>query len=95
MSEKFYYPAVFSAACDGITVTFPDFNFIVTQGLNCHEAVEKAKEVLGIGIDDYLQRGEMPPKASDILKLKPEKNSSISLISVDMDEWAKTNSSAN
>lgn len=95
MSEKFYYPAVFSAACDGITVTFPDFNFIVTQGLNWHEAVEKAKEVLGIGIDDYLQRGEMPPKASDILKLKPEKNSSISLISVDMDEWAKTNSSAN
>lgn len=89
MSEKFYYPAVFSIACDGITVTFPDFNFIVTQGLSWHEAVEKAKEVLGIGIDDYLQRGEMPPKASDILKLKPEKNSSISLISVDMDEWTK------
>lgn len=53
------------------------------------EAFEKSEEVLGIGIDDYLQRGEIPSKASNILKLKPEQNTYISLISVDMDEWTK------
>lgn len=89
MLGKFYYPAVFLIADDGITVTFPDFDFIVTQGLDLQEAFEKSEEVLGIGIDDYLQRGEMPPKASNILKLKPEQNTYVSLISVDMDEWTK------
>lgn len=50
MLGKFYYPAVFTIADDGITITYPDFDFIVTQGMNLQEAFEKAEEALGIGI---------------------------------------------
>lgn len=89
MLGKFYYPAIFLVADDGITVTFPDFDFIVTQGLTIQEAFEKSEEVLGVGIDDYLERGEYPPKATNILDINLLPNSYVSLISVDMDEWTK------
>lgn len=89
MLGKFYYPAIFLVADDGITVTFPDFDFIVTQGLTIQEAFEKSEEVLGVGIDDYLERGENPPKSTNILDIILLPNSYVSLISVDMDEWTK------
>ena len=90
MLGKFYYPAVFTIADDGITITYPDFDFIVTQGMNLQDAFEKAEEALGIGIADYLERGIMPPAASDILKYKTSENTYTALISIDMDEWTKT-----
>lgn len=93
MLEEYSYPAEFLIAEDGITVTFPDFDFIVTQGKTMQEAVEKASEVLGIGIDDYLSRGEILPKATDSQYIVS--NHWVSLVHVNMKEWYKKNSRAN
>lgn len=93
MFDEYSYPAEFLIAEDGVTVTFPDFDFIVTQGETLQEALFKSSEALGIGIDDYLSRGELPPKATDSKLIKS--NHQVSLVHVNMKEWYKSNSSAN
>ena len=89
MLGKFYYPALFETAEDGITVTFPDFDFIVTQGKDTKEAFEIAKEVLGIGIEDFMESKKKLPTPSDFMQIEHDLHSFVSIIEIDMDEWTR------
>ena len=86
---KYHYPAVFLCESDGITVTFPDFPYLVTCGTTLEEACEKAEECLGMGITDYIQENQDLPNMTPLQDIALEKNESVVIVSVDLDEWLR------
>jgi len=56
------YPAIFNKAEEGgYNVSFPDFPGCVTFGRTFEEAEEKAKEVLGLWIEELVANNEKIP----------------------------------
>lgn len=87
MLGKFYYPALFLTEDDGITVTFPDFDYLVTCGTTWREASEKAEECLGIGIRDSLEEGKEIPSPTEMNQVEVGSGQNLAIVSVDMDKW--------
>ena len=59
------YPALFEPAEEGgFVVTFPDFDWGVTQGDTDQEAREMAVDALSIMIEEHIRRGERIPRPS-------------------------------
>ena len=59
------YPALFEAAKEGgFIVTFPDFDWGITQGDSEEEALEMAADALRTMIHEHIRKGEEIPRPS-------------------------------
>lgn len=94
------YPAIFYKEKDGYSVIFPDLNYLSTCGENLNDAMEMAIDCLA----GYLYTAKLdddklptPSKIDDIHPIDIAntigfggKDSFINLISVDLEDYAKT-----
>lgn len=76
------YPAVFSFADDGITITFPDLPGCISCADNQEEAVYMAKDALGCWIAGNEELGNTIPAPSNVSDLRIEQNQSACLVDV-------------
>ncbi len=84
------YPVILMTEKVGYTVFIPDFN-INTQGTDITEAIEMARDAIGImGIDMEDDNKVLPP-ASDIKSIKCKENEIITLVDVDFTEYRRKN----
>lgn len=84
------YPIVLIPEEVGFTVYIPDFN-INTQGDDLTEAIEMARDAIGIMGIDMEDDGKAIPTASDVSDVKCESNEIISLVDVDFGEYRRKN----
>lgn len=94
------YPAIFYKEKNGYSVIFPDLNYLSTCGENLNDAMEMAIDCLAgylytAKLDD--DKLPMPSKIDDIHPIGiantigfDGKDSFINLISVDLEDYAKT-----
>lgn len=94
------YPAIFYKEKDGYSVIFPDLNYLSTCGENLNDAMEMAIDCFAgylytAKLDD--DKLPMPSKIDDIHPIDiantigfDGKDSFINLISVDLEDYAKT-----
>lgn len=88
---KAAYPIIMSKGAEHIVVFVPDFN-INTQGIDYAEAMEMARDAIGIvGIDMEDEKEEIP-RPSDVSAVKKErKNDVVTLVDVDFTEYRRKN----
>lgn len=80
--DRYIYPAIFEFAEDGISVEFPDFPGCLTCGDTTDEAIQNAKEALGLHIYGMEQDNEPIPDPTPIKNIKPKDNQTTVLIEV-------------
>ncbi|MDD2212499.1 MAG: type II toxin-antitoxin system HicB family antitoxin [Clostridia bacterium] len=89
---KLVYPACFYPCEEsGYTVTFPDLPGCITEGDTLAEAVDMAIDAASGWLLDEVENNKALPKPSDIKSIVANEyeNGFVSLISVDLDEYAK------
>ena len=87
---KTAYPAIFTKLADGYAVHVPDFP-IDTQGDDLTEAIEMARDAIGImGIDMEDDRKELP-KPSNPERMKCETGGFISMVDIDFTAYRRAN----
>ena len=75
------YPVIFTPAAEGgFTSYMPDFN-INSQGDNLAEAIEMARDAMGLMGIDMEDDGKVLPEASDHVASKP--NDLVSFVDID------------
>jgi predicted RNase H-like HicB family nuclease len=84
------YPIVLIPEEKGFTVFIPDFN-INTQGDDLTEAIEMARDAIGIIGIDLEDDGKMIPVASSAKDIKHADGEIISLVDVDFAEYRRKN----
>ena len=85
------YPIVLSQGERFVVVFIPDFN-INTQGVDVADAMEMARDAIGIMGIDMQDDGEQLPKPSKLVAIKSEnKNDIITLVDVDFAEYRRKN----
>ena len=85
---RYAYPAVFSKAKSGIGVVFPDFDGCVSQGADFLQAFQYAREGLSLHLYGMLEDGEKLPAPSRLESIKLSKNEALTLIEVDLTDFA-------
>ena len=88
---KAAYPVVMSKGAKYIVVFIPDFN-INTQGKDYAEAMEMARDAIGlVGIDMEDQKEELPrPSAIETIQ-KEQPSDIVTLVDVDFAEYRRKN----
>lgn len=88
---KAAYPIIMSKGAEHIVVFVPDFN-INTQGVDYAEAMEMARDAIGIvGIDMEDEKEEIP-RPSDVSAVSKEREDDvITLVDVDFTEYRRKN----
>lgn len=86
------YPIVMTQGEEFIVVFIPDFN-INTQGKDIPEAIEMARDAIGVIGIDMEDDGEALPEPSDFEKIRTEiqPGDIISLVDVDFEEYRRKN----
>ena len=94
------YPAIFYKEKDGYSVIFPDLNYLSTCGENLNDAMEMAIDCLAGYLYTTKLDDDKLPEPSKIDDIHPidiantigfgGKDSFINLISVDLEDYAKT-----
>lgn len=86
------YPIVMTQGEEFIVVFIPDFN-INTQGKDIPEAIEMARDAIGVIGIDMEDDGEALPEPSDFEKIRTEIQTGdiISLVDVDFEEYRRKN----
>lgn len=84
------YPIILIPEEKGFTVFIPDFN-INTQGDDLTEAIEMARDAIGLMGIDMEDDGKVIPTASSIQNVKLNKGEIISLVDVDFSEYRRKN----
>lgn len=94
---KFVYPAIFYPDKDeSYAVVIPDLNELATQGNDLANAIDMTEDACGLYIYISMKDGEKIPEASNISNVKTDdKETFVSLISVDMTEYAKKHNKEN
>lgn len=85
---RYVYPAVFSKEKNGIGVIFPDFDGCVSQGSDFLQAFHYARECLSLHIYGLLEDGEKLPAPSRLESIKLSENEALTLIEVDLKDFA-------
>ena len=80
------YPAIFTFEDNQYWVKFIDLEGCYSDGDTLAEALENAKEAMGLYLEDL---SEYPKCTMDISKIKLEKNQLVSFVSVNLDEHKK------
>lgn len=90
---KAAYPVLSAAGKKDILVSIPDFN-INTQGKALADAMEMARDAIGIIGMDREDEGEAPPAPSSLSSIKkPRQEDSITLVEADFAAFRHKNSS--
>lgn len=84
------YPIILTSEEKGFTVFIPDFN-INTQGDDLTEAIEMARDAIGLMGIDMEDDGKTIPAASSAKDVKPAEGEIISLVDVDFAEYRRKN----
>ena len=96
------YPACFFKGKDGYSVVFPDLNYLATNGKDEEEAMSMAIDCLAGSLFSAQKDGDDIPTPSSRSKISLENvakelnikmdaiNDYVNMISVDVDEYAKT-----
>lgn len=86
------YPIVMTQGKEFVIVFIPDFN-INTQGKDIPEAIEMARDAIGIIGIDMQDDGEALPKASAVADVQAQASpgSIVSLVDVDFSEYRRKN----
>ena len=86
------YPIVMTRGKKFIVVFVPDFN-INTQGTDISDAMEMARDAIGLIGIDMQDDGETLPDASDMAEVqaKAPSGSIVSLVDVDFSEYRRRN----
>lgn len=89
---KNVYPVVMTQGKEFIVVFVPDFN-INTQGKDIPEAIEMARDAIGLMGIDIQDDGEVLPIASNYADVQAEApdGSIVSLVDVDFSEYRRKN----
>jgi predicted RNase H-like HicB family nuclease len=88
---KAVYPIILSKGKEHIIVYIPDFN-INTQGINEADAMEMARDAIGIMGVDMEDENESLPAPSALHNVKKENDADIvTLVDVDFDEYRRKN----
>ena len=88
---KAAYPIVLKKGKEFIVVYIPDFN-INTQGRDLAEAIEMARDAIGIMGIDFEDDGKEIPTPLDMDKvIKENENDIVTLVDVDFTEYRKKN----
>lgn len=80
------YPAIFTQEDNSYWVKFVDLEGCFSSGDNLAEAMENAKEAMGLYLEDL---EKYPECTIDLSKIRLEKNQIISFISINMEEHKK------
>ena len=86
---KYVYPAILTAEKEGYFVDFPDIESCYTQGDNLADALEMAKDVLGLRLCAYENDKINIPQASLKKNFVLNENQIVSLVSADTMEYRK------
>ena len=86
---KFVYPAIFTEEDGVYIVEFPDLEGCQTFANTVSMAVEYAEEALSGYLLSLLEAEQIPPKATDIRRIKAE-NGFVSLVSCGIDEYKES-----
>lgn len=90
--KKVFYPALFHEEDNSFWVSFPDIPEALTEGDNMDDAVEMAKDALGISLVSYEEEQTEFPKPSDPRRVKVENESEfVVMIELDYLEYKKKN----
>lgn len=84
------YPILLIPEEKGFTVFIPDFN-INTQGDDLTEAIEMARDAIGIMGVDMQDDEKVIPSASATTDIKHSAKEIVSLVDVDFDEYRRKN----
>lgn len=85
------YPVIMTQGKEFIVVYVPDFN-INTQGTDFADAIEMARDAIGLMGIDMEDENETLPKPSEISKVKAANaNDVVSLVDVDFSEYRRKN----
>ena len=76
------YPAIFTFADDGITITFPDLPGCVSSAHSKEEALYMARDALGCWLATSEELGNEIPEPSDMSRLKCEPGQSVCMVDV-------------
>lgn len=85
---KMVYPCIITPESVGYSVTFPDIGG-GTQGETLYEALEMAEALVGFMLTSAVEDNEEIPIPTPIDKVEVEKNSFVTLIKVDTEEYLK------
>ena len=92
---KKVYPVIFTQADDVVLIEVPDWN-ILTEGKDMTEAIEMARDAIGIAGISKEDAGEEIPEATDIHEIKidgstfaKEGESFISIVDIDFDVYRR------
>ena len=86
------YPVIMTQGKEFIVVFIPDFN-INTQGKDVPDAIEMARDAIGLMGIDMQDNGESLPKSSGItsVQAKAPSGAIVSLVDVDFAEYRRKN----
>ena len=84
------YPIILTPDSDGYTVYIPDFN-ANTQGNDLAEAIEMARDAIGIMGIDMEDDKKVLPEPSSTANFKVNENELVSLVDVDFSEYRRKN----
>lgn len=87
---KMVYPIILTQGKEYVVVYIPDFN-INTQGKDMHEAIEMARDAIGVVGIDMEDDGETLPTPSKISDLRTSADETASLVDIDFDEYRRKN----
>lgn len=87
---KAVYPIVLIPDKVGYVVYVPDFD-INTEGDTMAEAIEMARDAIGIIGIDYEDEKKVLPTPSDITNIKTKENEIVSLVDIDFSKYRKQN----
>lgn len=84
MKDIYVYPSIFTFDDDGISVEFPDLPGCLTCGCTTEEAINRAKEAMGLHLYGIEVDNEEIPSPRDIKTIKCENNQVLMLIEIYM-----------
>ena len=87
---KSAYPIIMTQGKEFIVVFIPDFD-INTQGKDVPDAIEMARDAIGLMGIDMQDDGETLPEASNIADVQAPSGGIVSLVDVDFDEYRRKN----
>lgn len=85
---KAVYPVVFTKLDNGYTAYVPDFD-INTQGDDLAEAIEMARDAIGLMGIDMEDDGKALPKPSDVKSIQQRESELVSIVDIDFREYRK------
>ena len=87
---KTAYPVIFTKLADGYAVHAPDFP-LDTQGSDLTEAIEMARDAIGIMGIDMEDEQKMLPKPSNPENVTCETGGFVSMVDIDFTEYRRAN----